>query len=66
MASTADEELEWAMSSAARQREVVERTEARLKQEGVRCSTLVAEGQPADVLVRLAEQCDAELVVKTT
>jgi nucleotide-binding universal stress UspA family protein len=63
VASTADEELEWAMSASARQREVVARTEERLKQDGVRCSTLVAAGQPADVLVRLAEQCDAEILV---
>jgi nucleotide-binding universal stress UspA family protein len=63
VSSTADEELQWATSSAARQREMVARTEERLKQDGVRCSTLVAEGEPADVLVRLAEECAADILV---
>jgi nucleotide-binding universal stress UspA family protein len=58
-----DEELQWATNTSARQREVVARTEERLKQDGVRCSSLVAEGNPADVLVRLAEQCAADILV---
>jgi nucleotide-binding universal stress UspA family protein len=58
-----DEELDWATNSSARQREVVARTEERLKQDGVSCSTLIAEGDPADVLVRLAEQCEADVLV---
>jgi len=60
---TGDEELQWATSSSARQRETIARTEERLKREGVRCSTLVAEGDPAEVLVRLAEQCAADILV---
>ena len=58
-----DEELQWATSPSARQREVVARTEERLKRDGVNCSTLIAEGEPADVLVRLAEQCEADVLV---
>ena len=58
-----DAELEWATSSSSRQREVVARTEARLRQEGVRCRTLSDEGNPADVLVRLANQCGADILV---
>ena len=58
-----DEELQWATSSSARQRETVARTEERLIREGVRCSALVGEGDPADVLVRLAEQCAADVLV---
>ena len=29
----------------------------------MRCSSLVGEGDPADVLVRLAEQCAADILV---
>ena len=58
-----DEERQWATSSSARQREILARTEQRLKEDGVRCSALVAEGDPADVLVRLAEQCAADVLV---
>jgi nucleotide-binding universal stress UspA family protein len=58
-----DEELQWATSPAARQRETLARTEERLRQDGVRCSTLAAEGDPADVLLRLAEQCAADILV---
>ena len=61
--SSGDEELQWATSTSARQREVIARTEERLKQDGVRCSSLVGEGDPADVLVRLAEQCAADILV---
>jgi nucleotide-binding universal stress UspA family protein len=63
LASTADEELEWAVRSSARQREVVAMTVERLKQEGMPCRTIIAEGQAADVLVRLAEQCQADILV---
>ena len=62
-AGDGDAEQDWATSSAARQREVVTRMEARLRDEGVRCRTLADEGPPADVLVRLAEQCDADILV---
>ncbi len=58
-----DAELEWATSTAARQRETLARTEERLREDGIRCSTLAAEGDPADVLVRLAEQCAADILV---
>ena len=34
-----------------------------MKRGGVRCSTLVAAGEPADVLVRLAEECAADILV---
>ena len=45
------------------QREVVAQTEARLRQEGVRCRTVADEGYAADVLVRLAKKCGAEILV---
>jgi nucleotide-binding universal stress UspA family protein len=58
-----DTELEWATSTSARQRESLARTEDSLRESGVRCSTLAAEGDPADVLVRLAEECAADILV---
>jgi nucleotide-binding universal stress UspA family protein len=58
-----DSELEWSTSASARQRETLARTERDLSDNGVRCSTLVAEGDPAEVLVRLAEQCGADVLV---
>jgi nucleotide-binding universal stress UspA family protein len=48
---------------SSQQREVVARTEARLRQEGVRCRTLAEEGYAADVLVRLAKKCGADILV---
>jgi nucleotide-binding universal stress UspA family protein len=47
----------------ARQREVVARTETRLREEGLRCRALAEEGNPSDVLVRLAKQCGADILV---
>jgi nucleotide-binding universal stress UspA family protein len=58
-----DPELQWATSTSARQREVIARTEEQLRRDGVRCSTLGAEGNPGEVLVRLAEQCSADILV---
>jgi nucleotide-binding universal stress UspA family protein len=48
---------------SSQQREVVARTEARLRQEGVRCRTLAEKGNPSEVLVRLAKQCGADILV---
>jgi nucleotide-binding universal stress UspA family protein len=48
---------------SSQQREAVARTEAGLRQEGVRCRTLDEEGNPSDVLVRLAKQCGADILV---
>jgi nucleotide-binding universal stress UspA family protein len=56
-------ELQWALSPSARVREVLARTEQDLKSEGLDCTILVDEGDPADVLVRLAEDCRADVLV---
>jgi nucleotide-binding universal stress UspA family protein len=56
-------ELQWASSSLARVRTILERSETTLRQEGIECETRLAEGDPADVLVRLAAECDADLLV---
>jgi nucleotide-binding universal stress UspA family protein len=56
-------ESEWAFNPVARLREMLAREEAELRAAGIRCSTLMDEGNPADVLVRLAEECGADLLV---
>jgi nucleotide-binding universal stress UspA family protein len=56
-------ELQWTVSDSARVREILARTETDLRRQGIDCSTRVDEGDPADVLVRLAAECDADLLV---
>jgi nucleotide-binding universal stress UspA family protein len=56
-------ELDWAVSPAARVREILSRTEAELGRGGLDCASMSDEGEPAEVLVRLAEECDADLLV---
>jgi nucleotide-binding universal stress UspA family protein len=60
---TGTDESQWAYSPAAQLREILSRTEAELNEQGIDCRTLVDEGDPADVLVRLAEDCDADVLV---
>jgi nucleotide-binding universal stress UspA family protein len=56
-------EVQWASSPAARVQEILARAAEEIGREGVECSTMVDEGDPADVLVRLAEECGADLLV---
>lgn len=56
-------ELQWASNSSARVRSILERIEADLGQSGIECDTLADDGDPAEVLVRLAEECGADLLV---
>jgi nucleotide-binding universal stress UspA family protein len=58
-----EREVQWTFSPAARLNEQLERTEADLRESGLDCSTLIEEGDPAEVLVRLAEQCGADVLV---
>jgi nucleotide-binding universal stress UspA family protein len=62
-AGHAEDEREFATSGAARQRETLARAEDTLRGDGVRCRSITAEGDPADVLVRLAEECSADILV---
>jgi nucleotide-binding universal stress UspA family protein len=55
--------LEWVSSSQAQVRTILERSETALRQEGIECETRSAEGDPADVLVRLAAESGADLLV---
>jgi nucleotide-binding universal stress UspA family protein len=55
--------IEWASDSQTHARTLLERSETALRREGIECETRSAEGDPADVLVRLAEECGADLLV---
>ena len=56
-------EMQWASSSSARTREVLARTEDDMRRAGIECTSLIDEGDPAEVLVRLAGECDADVLV---
>jgi nucleotide-binding universal stress UspA family protein len=58
-----DPELQWASSPEARLREILDRTEAELRRSGLECRTMTDEGDPAEVLVQLAESCQADVLV---
>jgi nucleotide-binding universal stress UspA family protein len=60
---TGTDEAQWAYSPASQLREILSRTEAEINEEGIECTTLVDEGDPADVLVRLAGDCGADVLV---
>jgi nucleotide-binding universal stress UspA family protein len=60
---TGTDEAQWAYNPAAQLREILARTEDKLNSEGLKTTTLVDEGDPADVLVRLAEECGADVLV---
>ncbi len=61
--SSSDPELQWATNSAARTREILTRLEEDLVQSGVKCETRTGEGDPAEVLLALATECGADLLV---
>jgi len=56
-------DLEWQASSRAEVEKILEQSEAALREDGIECETLSAQGEPADVLVRLAEECAADVLV---
>ena len=56
-------EIQWATSPAARLTEQLERQQATLRASGIDCTTMIEEGDPADVLVSLAERCGADVLV---
>jgi nucleotide-binding universal stress UspA family protein len=57
------DEASWAYSPGAQVREILSRTEAEMKQQGIECTTAVDEGDPAEVLVRLAGESGADMLV---
>lgn len=58
-----DAEAQWAFSPEARLRESLARMEEEYSRGGLDCSVLLDEGDPAEVLVRLAGECGAEVLV---
>ena len=56
-------ELDWASNPSVGVQQILATTAARLRRQGLDCSTLVDEGDPGDVLVRLAGECGADLLV---
>jgi nucleotide-binding universal stress UspA family protein len=59
----ADPELQWASNPAARLREILERTEKEVRAAGIDCWTFTEEGDPGEALVKLAETCEADVLV---
>ena len=62
-AKAGSEEIQWTFDNDARVREMLRRTEQELRDRKIECTTMVDEGDPADVLIRLAEECEADLIV---
>jgi nucleotide-binding universal stress UspA family protein len=63
IAEPSGDEVQWANNPSARLREMLARQEDELRRAGIECSTLIDEGDPADVLVQLAEECRADVLV---
>jgi nucleotide-binding universal stress UspA family protein len=56
-------EVEWETNPAARVQSIQDRLQAELKREGIECETRADMGEPGKVLVQLAEECGADLLV---
>jgi len=61
--SSAPAEVQWASSPMARVQELLSRAEDELRRNGIECRAVMDEGDPAEVLVRLAAECEADLIV---
>jgi nucleotide-binding universal stress UspA family protein len=58
-----DVELQWETNPAARVRAILERLQADMKRDGLECEARADSGDPAKVLVALADECGADLLV---
>ena len=56
-------ELQWASNPSARVKSMLEGTEADLRSAGIECETRFGGGEPSEVLLRLAADCGADLLV---
>ena len=56
-------EVQWATSDSARVREILSRAADQMRREGIDCTTRLEEGDAADVVVQLASECSADLLV---
>ena len=61
--STGYDEAQWSQNPASQVKEILARAEAELSEQGIECTTIIDEGEPGDVLVRLAEDCGADVLV---
>jgi len=62
-AGAGDVERQWKWRPYARMQTNLERCEAALRGRGIECETRMEEGDPAEVLVQLARECNADLLV---
>jgi nucleotide-binding universal stress UspA family protein len=58
-----DIERQWAENSRARVTTIIERMASHLGDDGIDCETRVAEGDAGEMLVKLAAECGADLLV---
>jgi nucleotide-binding universal stress UspA family protein len=56
-------ELQWIFNPSARVTSILDRSESSLREAGLECETRAEEGDPGEVLVRLASECGADLLV---
>jgi nucleotide-binding universal stress UspA family protein len=56
-------EEDWKSNPSARVQHTLATARAGVERDGVPCTTLVDEGDPAEVLVRLAAECGADILV---
>ena len=57
------DELQWAYNKSAQLQAIMSKLKSDLEAQGLSCRTLTAEGDPADVVVKLAEECNADALV---
>ena len=57
------EELQWVDNPDARMREMLSRTEQNLRDRDIDCTSMIDDGDPGEVLSRLAAECNADLLV---
>ena len=57
------DEREWAFNNDSRVRELLTRSEHEMRERQIECTSMHDEGDPAEVLIRLADECGADLLV---
>jgi nucleotide-binding universal stress UspA family protein len=59
----APEDVQWAINPTEDVDQILSDTEEKAQEQGLQTTTVAAEGDPADVLVKFAEEYDADLLV---
>lgn len=57
------DERDFAWNPAAQVREILSRTERQLEDEGINCVTRTGKGNPAREIIKIAEECGADVLV---